>query len=269
MSQLPRVTLASYRVQRCKGLYIPEGSDWGFYMGNMASLAFAATANRTDYPSGEDSTGTPAFSDTTSIDTSITWESRNYNELSQRLSNFSDKEMLVQAAGTDLVMVKTAPLFVDATFEVPSKMVTPTSFRIGPVGVGGFDLVRDVHYAFDNQASLGIILKLPDGYDPETDDEVEKKFTYSRESYKAARYDGLSKPNGLRGAVIVRDTNARGPKFATRFHLVEATADGDQGFIQDTDLSTRTFKGSVYQDPTRLANSAGFFEAIELPAILA
>jgi hypothetical protein len=270
MGILPRAEIDSMRIRRAKGAVYPEGSEWGLYMGNMASFAFSATATRTNYPSLEDSTGVPAFTDTTSLEATATWEMRNYNELAQRIAYLANKEVYVQASAQNLTLIKTAPLFKGATFKVPAKMATPKTFTITPEGGGAaIQLVLDEHYAFDGQAGEGIIRKLPDGYDPKEDDELVKTFTYDQAAYENDRYDGLSIPNGIRGAVVIRDTNARGPKFGTQFHLMEMTPDGEQQYLSEEDLSSISVTATLYQDPNKLGTGNGFYEAVRLPDLLA
>jgi len=267
---LPRIGIDTFRVTRAKFMFIPEGRNFGIYGGNASALNFSATVNKNDYPSYEDSSGAPAFSDTTSTEAVLTGSMQNYHLLSQMIANLADEETYTQNAAEDLSIVWTDPLLVGNTFEVPAKLVTPGTFQISDGAGGTFDLERDTHYSFDEQAGHGIIRALPVGYDPDLDAEWAKTLNYNQAEYKSRRFDGLSRPSGIRGAFIIRDTHARGPKFATRFHLIEATPDGGTDFISQDALAETAFTATVYQDPARAINgNNGFFEAIELPAALA
>ncbi|MBA59622.1 MAG: hypothetical protein CMQ40_10705 [Gammaproteobacteria bacterium] len=269
-SLLPRQSEDGFRIARAKGLFFPKGKDFGLYMGNMSALAFGAAVTPTDYPSYEDSAGAPAFSATTSTEANITWTQQNYNQLAQSLAALSDidPDTYTQEAAIDQAITWTQRLYKDATFEIPAKLVTPKSFVIDAAGQN-IQMVEDEHYVVDDQAGLGIIIKLPDAYDASTDVDLDKVFTYDQAAYEARLIEGLTNPNGIDGAIVIRDTNASGAKFARRFHNVRATPANEEAFISQDALSEVEFSGKVLQDPARLATGNGFFTYVEMPALLA
>lgn len=263
---IPREAPKFYKIGKAKAFFQPEGSPFGFDIGNLASFNANFEQEVQDYNTNEDGTGSPVFSDTTSTTATLTFEARNYNRIVQMLSYMSEKFRINQVAqpAESLTYTKLGVPEEGAIIELKVFKILAPKVSITTSGVA-IALVENTHFRVDYRVGVIKLITLPEEFDEDTATGVEVK--YGCEAYTANQYAGFSNGGGIRGALLLVDTNPKGPKFSHRFHIVEVRPDGDQNFVSDTDLTTRSFTGRIYQDATQPAGFE-FFTVTELPETL-
>lgn len=263
---IPREIPKYYKVGKAKAFFQPEGLPFGFDIGNLATFNANFEQEVQDYNTNEDGTGAPVFSETTSSTATVTFEARNYNRIVQMLAYMSERFRIDQAeapAGsltyTQLGVPEEGSIIHLKSYAILAPVVSITTSG------AKIDLVENTHFRVDYRIGAIKLVALPAEFDEDTATGVEVK--YGRKAYSAARYAGFSNGGGIRGKLMLADTNPKGPKFLHEFHIVEVRPDGDQNFVSDSDLTTRSFTGRIYQDPTQ-PSGFEFFTVTELPDTL-
>lgn len=243
-----------YSIPKAQLLFREQGSASFDLLGDSDEVTIEVAVEELERFTNETGTKQLAKTFLTQIDATVGMTLVQLSDRNRALSLLSQLNFKVQSAAVGETLSLVAPEH-DNKIYILNGDIDLSNVVVLDGGVVPY--VEGVDYEIDNSAGFIQLIQAPGGADGDVE------VTYDVAAILAAdkRSElGIANKSENRGTLVIRGTNAVGPRLMVTLHDVQLRPDAERNYVSPEDLDTMELVGRVFRDETQ---AAGFELGIE------